>query len=252
MIDLHETLSEFSYGYGVTREVESLFASLGMNAAPFLPSLLHEADLGFDVAFARRGRPLLLQFKLGQELSRLRTHCVPKPSVDRPFWRYRINTSHNQFKNLLNAERLKAEVYYVSPQFSDWGSYEAHYLNSAVLDNSFLVSPKQIKASIGKLGGVHQVIYDRTRRFICSETRELPTIKPRDMAAKLAAKIDQDTFTLRDVVISLAQRIRRTTTVKRDVRPLREEWSEIDDAAALVGLDSWSRGAQLFFVTRSP
>jgi uncharacterized protein Ymh len=43
MIDLHERLSEFSYGYGVTREVEALLMSVGLHATPFLPSLLHEA-----------------------------------------------------------------------------------------------------------------------------------------------------------------------------------------------------------------
>ena len=30
MIDLHERLSEFSFGYGVSREVEGLLASVGL------------------------------------------------------------------------------------------------------------------------------------------------------------------------------------------------------------------------------
>jgi hypothetical protein len=58
MIDLPERLSEFSYGYGVTREVESLLASVSMRTAPFMPSLLHEAKLGFDVAFKNPGSVL--------------------------------------------------------------------------------------------------------------------------------------------------------------------------------------------------
>ena len=60
MVDLHERLSEFSYGYGVTREVENLLASVGLNAVPFLPSLLQEATFGFDVGF-KKGAPLLIQ-----------------------------------------------------------------------------------------------------------------------------------------------------------------------------------------------
>jgi hypothetical protein len=42
-MDLHDQLSEFSYGYGVTREVERQLASVGLRPTPFLPSLLHEA-----------------------------------------------------------------------------------------------------------------------------------------------------------------------------------------------------------------
>ena len=51
MINLHEKLSEFSYGYGVTREVENLLSRAGCHVTPFLPSLVHEAELGFDVSF---------------------------------------------------------------------------------------------------------------------------------------------------------------------------------------------------------
>ena len=57
MIDLHERLSEFSYGYGVTRDVEQLLASVGIRAVPFLPSLLQEKQVGFDVGFGERGGP---------------------------------------------------------------------------------------------------------------------------------------------------------------------------------------------------
>ncbi len=72
MIDLHERLSEFSYGYGATREAERLLASIGHHAIPYLPSLPDEGELGFDVAFNLPGRVLVLQFKLGEELLRFR------------------------------------------------------------------------------------------------------------------------------------------------------------------------------------
>ncbi len=46
-IDLHERLSEFSYGYGVTREVEALMRAVGLTVTPFMPSLIHEAELNY-------------------------------------------------------------------------------------------------------------------------------------------------------------------------------------------------------------
>jgi len=76
MINLHERLSEFSYGYGVTRGVEALLASVGLHTTPFLPSLLHEASLGFDVSFSSPSTVVMLQFKLGYNLPRpLRRGC---------------------------------------------------------------------------------------------------------------------------------------------------------------------------------
>ena len=51
MINLHERLFEFAYGYGVTLEVENLLASNGLHATPFFPSLRQESKLGFDVVF---------------------------------------------------------------------------------------------------------------------------------------------------------------------------------------------------------
>lgn len=69
MTRLDEKLSEFSYGYGVTREIEDDFASRGLRAVPFFPSLLHEGKLGYDVRFDLPGQLHFLQFKLGKELN---------------------------------------------------------------------------------------------------------------------------------------------------------------------------------------
>jgi hypothetical protein len=85
-VDLHQRLSEFSYGYGVTREVERLLQSAGLRTTPFLPSLLQEKKLAFDVAFDRPGAPLLLQFKLGEAYSDLGGKMplsLPRSWVDR-------------------------------------------------------------------------------------------------------------------------------------------------------------------------
>lgn len=60
MINLHERLSEFSYGFGVTREVQSQLEGIGLRPTPFMPNLLNEEELGFDVGFKDRGRVVVL------------------------------------------------------------------------------------------------------------------------------------------------------------------------------------------------
>lgn len=126
MIDLRERLSEFSFGYGVTREVEGLLASVGLRPSPFLPSLLHEGVLGFDVKFEDPGRVVVLQFKLGEELRRFhRAEPLQSiPLLERPFWRYRIGTTGHQFQLLVDFEDRHSDAYYVAPRFSTWQAYE--------------------------------------------------------------------------------------------------------------------------------
>lgn len=117
-IELQQRLSEFSYGYGVTREIEIALAAQGLIPTPFMPSLIHEAKLGFDVAFERPGTPLLLQFKLGQAMQRFVP--APRPNLSKPYWRFHLDTAEpdGQFDLLLKAEQDGADVFYVALNFT--------------------------------------------------------------------------------------------------------------------------------------
>jgi len=108
MINLHERLSEFSYGFGVTREVQTLLEGIGLQPTPFMPNLLHEEELGFDVGFQDRGRVVVLQFKLGDELRRFHRAKPSQsiPALEHPFWRFAIDTSGHQFQRLTEFEGM--------------------------------------------------------------------------------------------------------------------------------------------------
>jgi hypothetical protein len=199
MIDLHERLSEFSYGYGVTRETEMLLKEVGIQAVPFLPSLIHEKGLGFDVAFNRPGAALMLQFKLGQSLQRFRRSSPgqPIPRLDRPFWRFSIDTAEpdGQFETLLKAEQDGAEVYYAAPRFSDWPHYADIFERREVLDNSLLVRPSEIRASLvaqGSPDGIHRIVYDRYQVHVCSEPARVPETDSDAAVAVLAKKVREN------------------------------------------------------------
>jgi hypothetical protein len=197
-VDLHQRLSEFSYSHGVTREAERLLQSVGLRTTPFLPSLLQEAKLGFDVAFDRPGVPLLLQFKLGEALQRFhgRGQYKPPPTLGRPFWRFNVDTAqaNGQFDLLLKAEQAGAEVYYVAPRLTNWGQYVLAYEGGQVLRQSLLIGPSEIDAQLAAAGepdGSHRIVYDLGTSFVFSEAKELLEVKAEDFAAKIRGEIER-------------------------------------------------------------
>lgn len=217
MVDLHERLSEFSYGYGVTREVEKLLASVGLNAVPFLPSLLQEATLGFDVGFNKKGAPLLIQFKLGQVLARYRrsTPTETIPVLARPFWRFWVDTSEQdgQYEALLKAELDGAETYYAAPRFSNWTDYGNAFQAEAVLQQSLLIKPTEIREGLDAQGvpdGWHKVVYDGNNRYVCSEPLSLREVRPAELAQTILARIVEQPLTLAEtchrIFLGLADR----------------------------------------------
>jgi hypothetical protein len=238
MINLHERLSEFSYGYGVTQEVERLLAGVGIRTVPFLPSLIQEKGVGFDVGFHGRGAALLLQFKLGQSLSRFvrsdTSHSAP--TLQRPFFRFSLDTAEvdGQYETLLKAQMDGAEVYYVAPRFADWPHYVRLFEEKAVLEQSVMVTPGEIRDALvakGSPDGHHRIIYDRTSAHVCTEPRKIRDVRPNAVAESIVkrvrAKGDSLGETIRRVYAGLENRvaIRRGRSTNTD-GPKKEEGAD--------------------------
>ncbi|WP_156436387.1 hypothetical protein [Bradyrhizobium pachyrhizi] len=280
-VELHERLSEFSYGYGVTREVERRLRSQGLSATPFLPSLLHEAGLGFDVGFKRPGTPLMLQFKLGQAMRRF--DPSPRPTLDQPFWRYRIDTAEpdGQFELLLKAEQDGADVFYLAPKFHDWEIYLEAFERERVLQRSLVVRPSDIRNTLDTHSvpdGKHKVVYDTGNAYLCSDPLELPSVEARDLAPKIRARLESRRIPISDVLDHVLNGFADRSTIRRGSKSrgdsergayaipsddgrqaeLRQSRlarmravgrSEEEAIALAVGAEAWSSGAQLIFVT---
>ncbi|NJR80611.1 hypothetical protein [Sphingomonas corticis] len=235
MVDLHERLSEYSYGYGVTRETELRLESEGLKAVPFLPSLVQEGELGFDVAFDRPGAALLLQFKLGQLLTRYRrsSQGAPVPVLERPFWRFSIDTAEpdGQFEALLKAERDGAEVYYAAPRFSDWAHYATLFEQRGVVEHSLLVRPSWIRSALDGAAapdGPHRIVYDRYRAYVCSEPSSIPQMDGDDAVAKVAALVRGR----REPAAAVLERMLAGLDDRASVRRVREGMANADGTDA--------------------
>lgn len=281
-VELHERLSEFSYGYGVTRETESYLRSVGLRTTPFLPSLIHEASIGCDVAFQKPGFPLFLQFKLGQQLARYRRQYPGQviPTLGRPFWRFAIDTlkADGQFDLLRKAERGGAEVYYVAPKFSEWDEYATHYQSGAVLTNSLIVAPSHIDTALSAQGtpdGPHEVLYDKSVVHVRSDPTGVEPMAPQQLAGTMAERIRTRDEPVSDVLTKVFRELQQVRTVResddistlqtrgrtirrlavarqRQLEQLLSRARSIDDAHfAALGMESWCLGAQLIVVTKS-
>jgi hypothetical protein len=259
MIELHERLSEFSYGYGVTRETEKLLASVGLTPTPFMPSLVHENEVGFDVAFDRPGAVVMLQFKLGQQMQRYRStsSALPSSPLAKPFWRFRIDCGEAQFILLREAERKGAEVYYVAPRFSDWTIYQEAYQTDTVLARSLMITPREISRGIAGSGtpiGSHRIVYDNSARYVCSNPTPVDETSPDELAKQVLTSLRQKPRRMRDFLSDLAEtprlgriRDRRRIGMREDLRARAR--TPDDASAAIVALEAWLVGAQAIFVT---
>lgn len=285
-VELHERLSEFSYGYGVTREVERSLRHQGLKATPFLPSLLHEANLGFDVAFDRPGTPLLLQFKLGQAMRRFVPG--PRPTLEQPFWRYHIDTAEpdGQFELLFKAEQDGADVFYLAPKFHDWEVYLDAFENRRVLRSSLIVSPGEIRRTLianGVPDGAHKVVYDEQNTYLCSEPLALASVHYSELAGKTRARVASRKASISEVLEDVLRGFGERSTIRRPHAPLSSDdpdravyaipsdkghqprlrserlqrilasgRNRKEAVALAVGAEAWSAGAQLVFVTEPP
>jgi hypothetical protein len=121
---------------------------LGLTAAPLLPSLQHEADLGFDVAIATHWQLLFLQFKIASRLVRksaAEAHVFPVP-----YFRFAVKTDvtsngmcqHNTLCELESALPGGADfVLYVAPLFDSVTDFNAYARAGALTSHSVFVAP---------------------------------------------------------------------------------------------------------------
>lgn len=243
MIELHERLSEFSYGYGISREVERLLAARGVSAVPFMPSLLQEKKLGFDVSFSGGGIPLLLQFKLGQSLTRFVRSDLsqPGPALERPFFRFSINTAEvdGQYETLLKAESDGAEVYYVAPRFADWPHYINLFQQEEVLEHSVMVTPMDIRNALiaqGAPDGPHRLVYDRGAVHVCSSPVNVRDVRPTVLAETVVNRVHDGVDTLGNVMRRVYSGLAERSAIRRP-HPLRtSRESNVEAGAERPGL----------------
>lgn len=150
---MRPTMSEFSYGFALTKELLDA-AGKEVKAAPVFPSLIAEGQVGggYDVDLSKPGIPLFLQFKLCDHM--VASHCKEAQSalLSVPCYRMHLRSSRvsRQHELLLRLEqdcRLAQngqEVYYVAPRFHRVEELDDAFAQGDVRARSVWIRPSEI------------------------------------------------------------------------------------------------------------
>ena len=129
--------SEFSYGFAFTQEYIS--RNPGLVKAPELPSLIDEAQKGFDLKLDYLGHAKFFQFKLSAYMDRRGTlhWCHHKE----PHFRVRISTKSknrrpSQHTVLKRLSKKEQNVLYVAPRFHSQAQFDRFYRDEKITTNS--------------------------------------------------------------------------------------------------------------------
>ena len=127
--------SEFSYGFALSYEVMNAFRPT-MVGSPLFPSLLEEANLGYDVAFAPTGWPLFLQFKLARYMKQ--RNAKYWGDYNAPYFRIDMHKrdKSNQHNLLRDLSKVEPEVYYAAPCFYQKSDFDNFFVTDRILMKS--------------------------------------------------------------------------------------------------------------------
>lgn len=161
-------ISEFSYGYALTREIVQK-CSTGLTGAPVFPSLIAEGYLGYDLELPIVGNPVFLQFKLSDYMVRSTAEGADKVPIPHYRMHLRPLKHSKQHELLLALEKKGRKVFYAAPEFHSSEDLNEAYLRNEMIERSAFFRPR----AIGKLPNEHEhfVCFNVGARhgYLCSE-----------------------------------------------------------------------------------
>ena len=120
------------------------------------------------------------------------------------------------------------------------------------------MTPSDVHTGAGGAPGRHRIVYDQTSRFVCSETRQAPERRIKDVLEKVRERRESgpplgDTLSrmLGDQAEGRPRRVSpETRAVRADAshRLLARARSPLEGEAAVFAVEAWAEGIQVVFV----
>ena len=133
-------ISEFTFGYAFLYE-QTQRNWAGLRAAPILPSLIQEANLGWDAHLPTQAADFYYQFKLSDYLERPYAKYLKDGTYTTPYYRASLHRRENNRQHARLRAHCKSHplTYYVAPEFSTATDFQAAFFARNVTENSRLI-----------------------------------------------------------------------------------------------------------------
>jgi len=132
-------ISEFSFGYAFLHEQASIYHN-NLRATPILPSLVREAEYGWDARLPLRGTDYYYQFKVSDYLSRSNATFIRDGTYDGPYYRVSLHRNHfnRQHQRLIELSRDNPNTFYVAPEFNNLEQFNSAFLSQTITSQARL------------------------------------------------------------------------------------------------------------------
>lgn len=153
------SLSEFTYGFGLSRELYNTLQQHGITA-PIFPSLQLELALPSDLSFSIRGVPVFLQFKLSEALTTGRARYwshYRQLYYQFRLYPFRRSPQHNRLVSLSKSFPL---VFYCAPLFHTYMEFSNYFGAGTIWLNTKWIYLDGLKTIRGY--AKHSITYSRS------------------------------------------------------------------------------------------
>lgn len=133
-------LSEFMFGYAFL--YEQTHNNWGdIVAAPVLPNLQQEHELGWDAHLPTNGVDFYYQFKLSDYLYRGNAKYISDGTYSTPYYRISLhkNARNRQHRLLREHSALNPYTYYVAPEFNDLALFNSAFLQRQITQRTRMI-----------------------------------------------------------------------------------------------------------------
>lgn len=155
-------ISEFTFGYAFLYEQTNVYWP-DLTAAPILPSLLQEQNLGWDAQLPVAGACYFYQFKLSEYLFRANARYIQDGTYTTPYYRVGLHPRDNnrQHRLLRTLSVQNPNTFYVAPELNTIAHFNTFFLNHTLTQHTRLIPLAECDDVAPNDGTQHYITYQQ-------------------------------------------------------------------------------------------